>query len=152
MNGHGDFIGRGWAFPLGVDGRGGIKLLGGSEELEASIRMILATAPGERVMRPEFGCEIWDLLFAPIDPNTLGLMAVAVTTALERWEPRIDLVEVLPMVSAEHPARVDLAVTYKIKATNDLRNLVFPFYTIPKEEAPTSAEERLARLVLEETL
>jgi len=150
MNDFGDFVGRGWAFPVGVDGRGSIALLGGPAELEASIRVILATAPGERVMRPEFGCEIWELMFAPIDPNTLGLMGLAVRAALERWEPRIDLADVLPMASSEDAARVDLVVSYRVKATNDLRNLVFPFYTIPKEEAPSVAEEQLARLVKEE--
>ncbi len=83
------FVGRGFRFPMGVDHRGAIALTSGPEELNCSIRVVLATAPSERVMRPEFGCKIWDLLFEPVNANTLGLMAQAVREALAQWEPRI---------------------------------------------------------------
>ncbi len=95
--------------------------------------MILATAPGERVMRPDFGCTIWDLLFEPINDNTLGLMAESVREAMARWEPRIDVddVDVRPVDAVS--GAVEIAVAYTVRATNDRRNLVFPFYTIPGE-------------------
>ena len=97
------------------------------------MRVILCTAPGERVMRPEFGCKIWDLLFEPIDANTLGLMAEDVRLALSQWEPRavVDDVTVTPRVSTE--GVVDIAIVYTVQATNDRRNLVYPFYVIPEE-------------------
>jgi phage baseplate assembly protein W len=129
---HSDFIGRGIAFPLRVDGRGGIALISGPEELDASLRTVLSTAPGERVMRPEFGCAIWDHMFAPINENTLGLMAQAVRDAAAQWEPRVELedVRVLPEPGG---GRVTIEVDYRVRATNDRRNLVFPFYVLPEE-------------------
>jgi phage baseplate assembly protein W len=151
-------IGRGWAFPLRVDGRGGIALIGGEDEIEASLRMILSTALGERVMRPDFGCEIWDLVFDPLGPNTLGTMNHAVRRAAAQWEPRVDLVDVAIDDTASDEGRVDILLTYRIKATNDTRNLVYPFYAIPREEqgapAPavtTSADGRSLVLKEEET-
>jgi hypothetical protein len=95
--------------------------------------MILSTAPGERLMRPMFGCAIWNLLFEPINANTLGLMAEAVREAVGRWEPRVELedVRVLPDHRAEGKVLIEL--DYLTKATNDRRNLVFPFYVIPRE-------------------
>ncbi|MDQ3986719.1 MAG: GPW/gp25 family protein [Actinomycetota bacterium] len=129
-----DFIGRGWAFPPRIGPRGGLALVSGSEEIEGSIRMILSTAPGERVMRPDFGCAIWDLLFAPGDPNTLGLMSQAVRDAVSRWEPRVELEAVQTKPDPDDSSRVFIAVTYVIKSTNDRRNLIYPFYVIPKEE------------------
>jgi phage baseplate assembly protein W len=131
-----DFIGRGWDFPMRVDARGGIATTGGSEEIDAALRMILSSAPGERVMRPDFGCAIWDLVFDSADANTLGLMALAVREAVGRWEPRVDLLSVSPHTDPADPARVLIGLTYLVKTTNDLRNLVFPFYVIPKEVEP----------------
>lgn len=135
MNSDHDFVGRGWAFPLRVSPRGGIALAGGTEEIDAAIRAILLTAPGERVMRPDFGCAIWDLLFAPIEANSLGLMSQAVREAIGGWEPRVELEDVRSSPSLDAEGRVDIEVVYVIKATNDRRNLVFPFYVIPREEA-----------------
>lgn len=121
-------------FPMRVDQAGSIAMSSGVEELDSSIRMVLITAPGERLMRPNFGCRIWDLLFEPINANTLGLMAVAVREALGQWEPRVDVesVTVEPLDGAD--GKVLIHIGYVVKATNDLRNLVFPFYVIPQEE------------------
>ena len=134
MIGQQDHVGRGWAFPLSADARGGIAMVEGSEKTDASIRVILSTAPGERLMRPDFGCAIWDHVFAPLEPYTLNVMNDAVRRALIQWEPRIVLVDVAAELSEEEDGRVDITVTYRIKATNDLRNLVYPFYVIPKEQ------------------
>ena len=128
-----DFIGTGWALPLGINPRGGISVVSGSEEIEASIRMIIETMPGERVMRPDFGCAIWDLLFSPVDANTLGLMGQSLRQALDRWEPRIDVEECGARPDPDESSRVLLEITYKVRATNDRRNLVYPFYVIPRE-------------------
>jgi phage baseplate assembly protein W len=133
MNGDGDFVGRGWAFPLGVGPRGGIATVTGTDEIDASLRVILSTAPGERVMRPEFGCRIWDQLFAPVEPNSLGLMVQAVREAVGRWEPRVDLEEVTVRPDPADPSRVFISLGYVIRTTNARHNLVYPFYVIPKE-------------------
>ncbi len=128
------FVGRGFRFPMGVDHRGAIALTSGPEELNCSIRVVLATAPSERVMRPEFGCKIWDLLFEPVNANTLGLMAQAVREALAQWEPRIEVTSVDVIPDADDASLVQISIAYRVRATNDRRNLVYPFYVIPREE------------------
>ncbi len=135
MSNAADFIGRGLMFPLRVDQSGSIAMTSGSADLDSSIRMVLATAPSERLMRPRFGCAIWDLLFEPINANTMGLMAVAVREALGQWEPRIEVDEVVVSPDAAADGRVTIDIVYRVRATNDLRNLVFPFYVIPREES-----------------
>lgn len=127
------FIGRGIAFPMRIDHTGSIAMVGGPQDIDRSIVMVLSTAKGERLMRPAFGCAIWDQLFEPINANTLGLMAQAVRDAVNQWEPRVDLEDVVTEADQERQGRVNISVTYRIRATNDRRNLVYPFYTIPGE-------------------
>lgn len=129
------FVGRGFRFPMGVDHRGGIALTMGAEDLDCSLRVILATAPSERVMRPQFGCRIWDLLFEPVNANTLGLMAQAVREAVAQWEPRVELESVEVEPDGDDASLVRIGLTYRVRATNDRRNLVYPFYVIPREES-----------------
>ena len=128
------FIGRGLSWPMGVDHTGALRLTSGPEDLDRSIRVVLATAPGERVMRPQFGCRIWDLLFEPVTANLLGLMAQAVREALAQWEPRIDVNDVTVVADADETSLVRIHVAYTVRTTNDRRNLVHPFYVIPREE------------------
>jgi len=126
-----ELVGRGISFfPFGVDERGTIRMTPG-DDVEASLRMIIMTAPGERVMRPGFGCEIWDHVFSPVNAATLGQMAHAVRQALARWEPRVevDSVRVTPQPGPDSVVAID--IEYRITANNDRRNLVFPFYVIP---------------------
>ena len=128
-----EFIGRGWAFPLRTDATGGIALVTREREIEEAIRLILGTAPGERPMRPEFGCAIHDHVFDPADARTAGRMELAVRDALRRWEPRVDL---LAVTVGPHPSEPDallLDIRYSTGDTNDPRNLVYPFYIIPGE-------------------
>jgi hypothetical protein len=127
------FIGRGIRFPMGVDHRGAIAMVSGTEAVECALRVVLSTAPGERVMRPAFGCRIWDLLFEPVNSNTLGLMAQAVREAVAQWEPRVNLLDVIVMPDDADTALVRIFLTYEIRTTNDRRNLVYPFYVIPRE-------------------
>ena len=128
-----DFIGAGWAFPPSLTADGGLSLVTGMDEIDGALRSILATAPGERLMRPDFGCAAWDHVFDPVNANTVGLVEQAVVEAVRRWEPRVDVLDVT--VSAEtNGLIVDLG--YRVKATNDRRNLVHPFYAITGEDAP----------------
>ncbi|MGH8974433.1 MAG: GPW/gp25 family protein [Acidimicrobiia bacterium] len=131
-----DFIGRGLRFPLSVDHTGAIAWAAGPDALDRSIHVVLSTAKGERPMRPEFGCGIWDLLFAPVNDNTLGLMAEATREAIGQWEPRVTLEEVQVTPDPADAAVVLIGVTYRVNVTNDRRNLVYPFYVIPEERAP----------------
>jgi phage baseplate assembly protein W len=140
MSAGSDFVGSGWAFPVRADATGGIALVNGEREIEDSIRLILGTSPGERPMRPEFGCAIHDVVFAPDSATTVGAVALEVRRALERWEPRIHLhgVDVAP--DADEPSRLLIDVLYSIRETNDPRNLVVPFYVIPAEESRAATE------------
>lgn len=129
-----DFIGRGFSFPMRIDQSGSIAMTAGSDDINSSIRMVLTTAPGERLMRPEFGCRIWELLFESINANTLGLMSEAVREAIARWEPRVTLEDVRVEPSPGSIGEVKIHLDYRIRATNDQRNLVYPFYVIPRED------------------
>jgi uncharacterized protein len=132
-----EFIGAGWAFPLRTDRTGSIALVRDQREIEESIHLILATSPGERPMRPEFGCSVHDYVFAPADAATAGDISYAVRVALNRWEPRITLEDVVVHFDGADEGVLLIDVKYTIRGTNDPRNLVFPFYVIPRnsEEA-----------------
>jgi phage baseplate assembly protein W len=127
------FIGRGFAWPMTVDHTGGVKLTDSADDIDQSIRIVLLTAPGERVMRPEFGCKIWDLLFEPITSNLLGQIAVAVKEAVGRWEPRVDVEDIDARPDEKDSGLVHVLIKYRVKTTNDERNLVYPFYVIPHD-------------------
>ena len=131
---HSSFLGRGLAFPLNVNHRGGISLLTGEDDIESAIKMILLTSNGERVMRPTFGSSLNDFVFATNNASTHGLIAFEVRDALQMWEPRIDLTDVLVDQDPEADHCILIDIRYTVKATNDERNLVFPFYIIPGEE------------------
>jgi len=128
-----DFIGAGWAFPVDIDATGSIALARREEEVEQAIRLILGTSFGERPMRPEFGCGIHQYVFAPVDATTAGRLAIEVRASLERWEPRIDIVDVQVTGADETPSTLYIEIAYALRGTNDRRNLVFPFYVIPEE-------------------
>jgi uncharacterized protein len=127
------FIGRGWAFPVRASATGGIAMVTREQEIDESIRLILGTAYGERPMRPEFGCGIHEYVFAPADSTTAGLIAYEVRASLRRWEPRIEVDDVDVSIAPDDPTTLFIDIRYRIRSTNDPRNLVFPFYMIPEE-------------------
>ncbi len=129
-----DFLGAGWSAPMGVNGRGGITLASGEAAIARSIELILSTAKGERRMRPHFGCGIHDLVFAPNDPTTHGLIQSQVRDALAWWEPRIEVIDVGVATHPEDEAALLIDISYRIKTTSAERSLVYPFYIIPGEE------------------
>ena len=129
-----DFLGSGWKFPPQLDSRGRIELVHQEQDIEEAIRMILLTNKGERPMRPEFGSELFRLMFSPNDAATAGLARRYVQEALARWEPRIEVEEVEAGPDPRNPNRLLLNIHYHVRATNSERNLVFPFYVIPGEE------------------
>ena len=128
-----EVIGRGWAFPLRTDPTGGIALVAREREIEEAIRLVLGTSPGERPMRPEFGCHIHDFVFAPADAMTAAAISDEVTRAVSMWEHRVwvDRVDVLQAPDDQSVFYID--IQYRQRATNSRYNLVFPFYVIPGE-------------------
>jgi|SRR4051794_6391257 uncharacterized protein len=129
-----DILGSGLASPLGVDRRGAIALAHGTDDVEQAIAIILSTAPGERPMRPEFGCGVHDYVFDVVDAATLGRMEEEIRRALERWEPRIDVLRIDFDLETVAEGGLGITIEYRVRATNDVRNLVYPFYVVPAEE------------------
>ncbi|MFJ4806902.1 GPW/gp25 family protein [Streptomyces murinus] len=126
-----DHIGTGWSFPAGRDASGNAELIGGITDIEQSIHLILATAPCERPMRPEFGCGIHSLVFAPLNATTAEIIEQEVRQALDRWEPRAQIDNINVSVDDSNEGLLYIDIWFRARGSNDLRNLVFPFYTIP---------------------
>ena len=123
-----EFLGVGWASPLQLDTCGQIIMVHYEESVRQAIWMILGTARGERVMRPNFGCGIHDLVFATNSADTAGRIATEVRQALIQWEPRIDIVNVTAAADNTASNRLLIEIEYTVRATNNQFNLVYPFY------------------------
>jgi len=124
-----DFLGKGLGFPARVDSESGkCELSSGEDLIEESILMILGTAKGERVMRPDFGCGIRELIFAPNNTVTATLVDVYIKEALLKWEPRIEVTSVAVTPDRDEDNRLNIDISYRIKTTNTKKNLVYPFY------------------------
>jgi uncharacterized protein len=130
-----EILGSGLAFPLQVDARGALSLAAGDDDIAQAIELILGTAPGERDMRPEFGCAVHDLVFDTIDAAMIGKLETAIRAALDRWEPRIDVDDIAFDLSGAHDGQLLITIAYRVHSTNNQRNLVYPFYVIPEEES-----------------
>lgn len=123
-----DFLGIGWKFPIRINPKGGLSYSRYEQDIEEAIWIILGTAKGERLMLPDFGCGIHDLVFAPINPTTIGDIEHHVIEALSKWEHRIEVLEVRVEQDAEEPNKLLIRVDYKVLSTNTYSNMVYPFY------------------------
>jgi phage baseplate assembly protein W len=128
-----DIIGRGLAFPFAVDRRAAVALASGSDDIEQALFIILSTAPGERPMRPEFGCGAHRYVFDTVDASTVTLIERAVRDALHRWEPRIEVEDVTIAEPGSADGALVIDIGYHVRRTNTRRNLVYPFYMVPAE-------------------
>lgn len=128
-----EITGQGWAFPPRIDAQGGMAVTNDRTELDQAIRIILMTTPGQRVMRPTFGCRLHELVFAPNNRMTAAQARRYVEEALGMWEPRIDVmsVDVRPDTDQDHVLSIE--IKYRVKSSHDTRSLVHPFYLIPEE-------------------
>ncbi|MDD3270382.1 MAG: GPW/gp25 family protein [Syntrophomonadaceae bacterium] len=123
------FLGRGWKFPVKVDSATGrIMTSEYEEDIAEAIRIILFTSPGERVMRPDFGCGAHAYVFGLSDSLTLNLLKSSIEEAIMIWEPRVFEVDVRPRVDADDPGKIMLNIQYRVRSTNNMFNLVYPFY------------------------
>jgi hypothetical protein len=130
-----NILGTGWRLAPEVDRRGNVRLISAEPAIEQSIRFILGTAPGERVMRPDFGCQIHELAFAPNNMQTWGQAEFYVREALVKWEPRIILDKVTAGADEHDSACMVIHVEYTVRETNSFYNLVYPFYLEQGEQA-----------------
>jgi phage baseplate assembly protein W len=123
-----DFLGRGWKFPVGVDATGRIALSEYEDDISEALRIVLLTSKGERVMRPDFGANLHDFVFESMSATTIGRVQAAVTDALISWEPRIQVLSVDVEPEAGEIGKLLIGIEYRVRATNNRFNLVFPFY------------------------
>lgn len=123
-----DFLGTGWQFPVRTDRYGSIELSSAEADIRDAIEIIIGTAKGERVMRPDFGCGIHEFTFATIDATTKERIASTVREALIAWEPRIDVQAVDVSTEELDDGRLLIGVDYRVRSTNNEFNLVYPFY------------------------
>jgi phage baseplate assembly protein W len=129
-------LGAGWYFPIAYDrptksyAKGYAKLAQAADELSVrqSIEIILSTSKGERVMRPDFGCDLNKLLFAPNNGATQALAEFEVTEALRAWEPRIDVLDVSVQSGGDNDEQLLIDIGYRVRSTDNRFNLVYPFY------------------------
>jgi phage baseplate assembly protein W len=127
------FLGVGWAFPLQIDPEGEIAMASFEDDIRQAIRIIIGTALGERVMRPDFGGGLKRLVFEPVNTTTMALVKHQVEQALIDWEPRIDLDDIRVTTDPATRNLLLIEVDYRVRATNTFYNLVYPFYLIEGE-------------------
>lgn len=125
-----EFLGRGWKFPVNTDLKGRIEMSEYEEDIREAIWIILSTSKGERVMRPDFGCGIYDLVFDYINITTMGMAENSVKEALNLWEPRIELINVNASPDKEKEGKLIINIDYNVRTTNNRFNLVYPFYLL----------------------
>lgn len=123
-----EFLGRGWRFPILPDDAGRLNYSEGDDNVEQSLRILLLTRLGERVMRPAFGSEAPRLVFAPGSERYLRLLETSIREAVRDWEPRVELDEVRAEADTTDASRVTVSIAYRVRPTNSRLNLVFPFY------------------------
>lgn len=123
-----DFLGRGWRFPIAPDAGGGLGYVDGDDNVAQSLVVLLSTAAGERVMRPLFGTNAPQLVFAPGSEVNLKALETRVRETVRDFEPRVRLVDVDVAPDELEPERVDIEVTYTVRQTNVRSSIVFPYY------------------------
>jgi len=123
-----EFLGRGWKFPVNVNSRGGTASSEYETDVLEAIGLILRTSRGERVMQPDFGCGIHEMTFSTIDTATAGLVEEMVREALILWEPRIEVEDIKATLESYSQGRMDISIDYRVRATNNEFNLVYPYY------------------------
>ena len=123
-----DFLGTGWAFPVLPDPAGGLRYATGEASIQDCLLVLLQTAVGERVMRPDFGTTTPSLVFAPGSPANLRTLESSISDAIYAYEPRVQLDSVVAEPTPGEENQVIVSVTYRIRRTNTKANLVFPFY------------------------
>lgn len=123
-----DFIGQGFRFPIKVGPKGDLLWSSGPKRIQDAIWLVLSTGLGERVMLPDFGASVHDYVFQTNTPATRTALADAIKNALTKWEPRIELENVRVDEVPAEPSQVLASIDYRIRTTNELFNLVYPFY------------------------
>jgi phage baseplate assembly protein W len=125
-----EFIGKGWRFPIVPGPTGALAYSESDDNVEHSLRVLLLTRVGERVMRGEFGSRLGDMVFRPGSEQNLRAIEREVGAVIRRWEPRVEVLDVRAEADANEPTQVTVALSYRVRRTNTRESLVFPFYLL----------------------
>lgn len=129
MDNNKPFLGRGWSFPPTFNNRSGsLKMLSGEEDIDSSLEILLSTKQGERIMHPNFGCNLEELLFNPLDRTLITYVSDLIKTAILYYEPRIDVQKIDIYEDAIINGKIIIDLEYLVRATNSRKNKVFPYY------------------------
>jgi len=128
-----NITGRGWSFPPRLSDRDQIQLVQDHADVRQAMYIIINTYPGERVMRPDFGCRIHELIFDPANDQTAAVAERYVREALMRWEPRVEIEDVIVKPGATERGELLIHIQYKLRDRHNARSLVFPYYLTPDE-------------------
>jgi phage baseplate assembly protein W len=128
-----EFIGKGWRFPIIPGPTGALEWSEADDNVEQSLRLLLMTRMGERVMRAGFGSRLGELVFQPGSDQNLRTIESAVVSAIARFEPRVEVIEVRAEADVDDATRVTVALAYRVRRTNTRESLVFPFYIVRGE-------------------
>ncbi len=123
-----EFLGNGWLFPILPDATGTLRYVAGDANVEQSLRVLLLTQVGERVMRPDFGTQAPRLVFSPGSSQYLRLLETSISDAIRDFEPRIDVLDIQAEQDPGAPNHVTVSISYRVRQSNTQLNLVFPFY------------------------
>ena len=123
------FLGRGWAFPPAFSRAGAyVEMVSGADEVAESLKILLATTPGERIMQELFGCDLDGVLFEPLDQSFINTVTGMVSNAILDYEPRIDLNKLTVSESEQQDGLLLISIDYTIRGTNSRYNMVYPYY------------------------
>lgn len=123
------FLGSGWSFPPRfLDSAEGLELSHDDQDIAESIYILLSTTPGERVMNPDYGCNLHSMVFSSINASMKTQVEDLISTAILYYEPRINLVSIVIDDTGQLEGKLDISITYEIKGTNSRKNMVYPFY------------------------
>jgi len=123
------FLGRGWSFPLRIDpANGRASMVAAEEDVNESLRILFSTRPGERIMQPDYGCRLFDLVFEPMGEDTTSAIEVAISQAILFFEPRITVEEIEVTTTDWLEGKLSIRIDYTVNQTNSRSNMVFPFY------------------------
>ena len=125
-----EFIGKGWRFPILPGPTGALSYSEADENVEHSLRVLLLTRVGERVMRGDFGSRLGEMVFRPGSQQNLKAIEREIAAVIRKWEPRVDVLDVTAEADAEDPTHVTAALSYRVRRTNTRETLVFPFYLL----------------------
>lgn len=148
MNEDKSFLGKGWSFPPTFEksANTGVMMVANEHDIAESLEILMSTAPGERIMFTEYGCDIQSFLFESISTTRIHFLKELIRTAIINYEPRVELYEVHVDISQYLDGIVKIGLDYTIETSNTRFNLVFPYYKLEGTDIPKMYKKELTRI------